>query len=736
MLSKYLLSVINTNEGTSWNNVIQILLCFMMEDIRKGITYSIKQIIDNIIFCSTFLFNLIVQTAASIKSFEFRCKRQTEGTIITRQTRIIHNDSMYVFTLAGNSSVLKAIINGIYSGKYNSSYESDDIPQWNMDNMEEGTITKTWNNINFEIPQEIRVDFIGQVNITFGIRGAKLHVKNAGASSFKTHDPDIQIVNPRLLTFMSSTEFSAALIDNPILFGIRDRMPNTLNNIQTITNSELYDIITILPELHAYPRTLTMLTVIHSRVDEFGCYNEQYTHSDQNVNWAALMGLIVPIRKKQLDIKSLYSALTDDEIKTVIEKCSSYKNSDAFIFLCKRLWYARKGLTIIKTSQIRNNDYWSKYLSDDVYSGSSIKLLLSSSVVERSKLEHEFINWMQNLVTPAIKFGIKQKIYYLSIKRTERIEKNRNPAFDEWKETASIFNSSVENASKPDSHKPHLLEIIGSPPLTYLEIKHIDVKIEKKEMREIFKPLETLYLPEKDCEELRNAIGMFRDEKDVLLSLGLPNKFGLFIFGPPGTGKTSTIYAVASELGKPVYYIHLRHDITCREFQMMLDHVYKETIGGGVIVFEEVDVMTTAIHKTDAISVIQPETISCASVTDDVPLNLSYFLNVLDGALTMDGSVIICTSNHRERIDEAFMRVGRFDMILHMDKAVHSQIRAIAHRMLSIDIADDILEHIPERQFSPAEIIYHLKNYRLNKSISQEVIFAPFMKVNKVSIDV
>jgi SpoVK/Ycf46/Vps4 family AAA+-type ATPase len=109
-------------------------------------------------------------------------------------------------------------------------------------------------------------------------------------------------------------------------------------------------------------------------------------------------------------------------------------------------------------------------------------------------------------------------------------------------------------------------------------------------------------------------------------------------------------------------------------------------------------------------------------------LTLEYFLNILQGTLTMDNSVFIVTTNFVDEIDEAFKRPGRFDMKMELKKCNRYQMRHIYEKMMNNKIPENILNLIPEDTFTPAEFIYHIKNYIFDTNISIEDILIPFIK--------
>jgi len=89
-------------------------------------------------------------------------------------------------------------------------------------------------------------------------------------------------------------------------------------------------------------------------------------------------------------------------------------------------------------------------------------------------------------------------------------------------------------------------------------------------------------------------------------------------------------------------------------------------------------------------------------------LNLSCFLNILDGIIELHGIMIIMTTNYPEKIDEALIRPGRFDFKYEFKKTTKKIIREMIqfkYELSEKEILkyDDILD-IKDYVLSPAEI--------------------------------
>jgi chaperone BCS1 len=143
--------------------------------------------------------------------------------------------------------------------------------------------------------------------------------------------------------------------------------------------------------------------------------------------------------------------------------------------------------------------------------------------------------------------------------------------------------------------------------------------------------------------------------------MNYPYKYSALIHGVPGSGKTSTILAIASELKRDVEYVNLSAVSAVDLLDRMNGHP------GRIFVFEDIDAI-----KFSANSNRNDDSESAPSETDDegtaIPnsdfsgtLSLSDLLNITDGLLSSDGTICIFTTNHKDRLDPAFLRAGRMN---------------------------------------------------------------------------
>uniref|UniRef100_A0A0E0DNS1 Uncharacterized protein n=1 Tax=Oryza meridionalis TaxID=40149 RepID=A0A0E0DNS1_9ORYZ len=86
-------------------------------------------------------------------------------------------------------------------------------------------------------------------------------------------------------------------------------------------------------------------------------------------------------------------------------------------------------------------------------------------------------------------------------------------------------------------------------------------------------------------QEIIDDLDMFRDGKDYYASVGKAWKRGYLLFGPPGTGKSTMIAAMANFLDYDVYDLEL----TAVKSNTELRRLFIETTGKSIIVIENID---------------------------------------------------------------------------------------------------------------------------------------------------
>ena len=162
----------------------------------------------------------------------------------------------------------------------------------------------------------------------------------------------------------------------------------------------------------------------------------------------------------------------------------------------------------------------------------------------------------------------------------------------------------------------------------------------------------------------------------------------------PGTGKSTTIAAIATFLRKDLYYVSLGTVRTNAELRALFDHVTRNCAkGGGIIVMEDVDAMTPVVmRRVPVVTSSSSSSGPSVEASSADPLTLDFMLNMLQGTLTIDGMVFLATTNHLELLDPAFYREGRFDVVLRLGACDHAQVRAAFRRFFGRDPLPCVLQ--------------------------------------------
>ena len=167
----------------------------------------------------------------------------------------------------------------------------------------------------------------------------------------------------------------------------------------------------------------------------------------------------------------------------------------------------------------------------------------------------------------------------------------------------------------------------------------------------------TVYLESSIKKEIIDKISCFisKKEKEKYKYLGITHKLNMLLEGPPGTGKTTTIKAIASYLNYDINVLTFDVETTDAKFMGAIKNIRNKSI----LVLEDIDCLFVERKTND---------------TNKNMITFSSLLNSLDGLTSKEGLIIIMTSNFKNNLDEALIRPGRIDKIIHYDYIKKEQV--------------------------------------------------------------
>lgn len=213
------------------------------------------------------------------------------------------------------------------------------------------------------------------------------------------------------------------------------------------------------------------------------------------------------------------------------------------------------------------------------------------------------------------------------------------------------------------------------------------------------RPLDTVVLPNGQESEVAQDLRNFLNSREWYESRGIPWRRGYLLHGPPGSGKTTLIAAVAGAVGCNLGIIGLSsrgmNDETL--LRLMLD-APEET----AIVMEDIDVAVVGR--------------SVARADDSTGVTFTGLLNVLDGIAVRPGQVVWMTTNHLEVLDPALVRPGRMDVNIEFRRATPEQAERLFVKFYGDGVSGECVARfghlVAARGATMAEVQQHLLAHR------------------------
>lgn len=194
------------------------------------------------------------------------------------------------------------------------------------------------------------------------------------------------------------------------------------------------------------------------------------------------------------------------------------------------------------------------------------------------------------------------------------------------------------------------------------------------------RPIESVFLPPEDKELLMERVQTFvkEDTIDDYARFNVPYKLNLLLYGLPGTGKTSCIHAIASEINSDIGIIHFGREVNDTMLTKAINQM-SNLEKCRVLVLEDIDSLFSDERK--------------AHDSAKNSITMSGLLNCLDGLSRNEGLIVFMTTNRRDiLVDIALSRSCRVDVEIEFKDATSHQIE----QMLRYYFPNQITENINE----------------------------------------
>lgn len=214
----------------------------------------------------------------------------------------------------------------------------------------------------------------------------------------------------------------------------------------------------------------------------------------------------------------------------------------------------------------------------------------------------------------------------------------------------------------------------------------------------------------------------FSRSRDFYGRIGKAWKRGYLLFGPPGTGKSTLVAAMANLLGYDVYDLEL----TAVKDNTELRKLLIETTCKSVIVIEDIDCSLDLTGQRKG----NKKSDQCTEEQKDLEIHndhnnsnnnndsnskvtLSGLLNFIDGLWSACGGerLIVFTTNYVEKLDPALIRRGRMDKYIELSYCSFEGFKVLANNYLGLEsheIFGEIEDLIGEVKITPADVAENL----------------------------
>lgn len=219
-----------------------------------------------------------------------------------------------------------------------------------------------------------------------------------------------------------------------------------------------------------------------------------------------------------------------------------------------------------------------------------------------------------------------------------------------------------------------------------------------------------------EFDKICDHIDRFLSNSDFYKRKQINYKTGILLYSAPGTGKSSIVKALATKYGRSICSINVG-SISNINFNMLTSMINNDDTYKYIILLEDIDTLELNRDVTD-----KNNGKSYADIVNGL-------LQFLDSNSSPNDVIFVATTNHIEKLDEALLRDGRFDLKLQVNGIVKEDISKMINILESNNTVQDVVEAYGKpgedglyNQSKLQNIIINMKGYHMHDEYEEEVM--------------